>query len=152
MKKKLKKFNQTPPNIGDFYFFGSTTGVAISRLSCKVGIVHKYFIIPIWGYLYVLQQPNATLQKNQKIDIIIIDEMSLLKNTLLNSVYMCIKQVSSGINDPILSKVLLVVANMAQLPPICNHFVESSDNVSTSHIQKSPFWRSNIHFTLTTLI
>jgi hypothetical protein len=114
----------------------ATTSVATSRLSHKIGIVHKYFRIPTWGYLYVLQQPNATLQKIQKFDIIIIDEVSLFINTLLNLVYMCIKQVSFGIDDPIISKVFLVVGYMAQLPPICNHFVESSNNVYNKSYSK----------------
>jgi hypothetical protein len=47
---------------------------------------------------------------------------------------MCIKQVSSRIDDPFSSKVLLVVGNMAQLRPICNHFVESSDNVCDVYV------------------
>jgi hypothetical protein len=40
----------------------------------------------------------------------------------------------SGINDPFASKVLLVVGDMAQLPPICNHFVESPDNVCDLYV------------------
>ncbi len=111
-------------------------GAATYRLSCKVGTIHKYFRIPIQGYLYALQQPNATLQRIQNFDIIIIDEMSLLTNTLLNLVYMCIKQASFRINDPFVSKDLLVVGDMAQLPPICNHFVESSNDVCDKSYSK----------------
>jgi hypothetical protein len=88
LQNYLTKHLQT---LGNLFFLVATTGATTSRLSCKIGIIHKYFRIPIWGYLYALQQPNATLQKIQKFDIIIIDEMSLLGNTLLNSVYMCIK-------------------------------------------------------------
>ncbi len=47
---------------------------------------------------------------------------------------MCIKQASIGIDDPFASKVLLVVGDMAQLPPICNHFVESFDNVCNLYV------------------
>jgi hypothetical protein len=66
---------------------------------------------------------------------------------------MCIKQASFEIDDPCVSKDLLVVGDMAQLPPRCNHFVESSNNVcNNSYSNISIFWRSSNHFTLTTLI
>jgi hypothetical protein len=83
-------FDQPPPNIGGKSYSIVTT-ITTSRLSCKACIVHKYLKIPLWGYLYVLQQPNATLQRIQNLDIIIIDEMPLLTNKLLNLVYMHIK-------------------------------------------------------------
>jgi hypothetical protein len=44
--------------------------------------------------------------------------------------------VSFGIDDPFVSKVLLVIGDMAQLPPICNHFVESSNNVCNKSYSK----------------
>jgi hypothetical protein len=61
--------------LGEIFLLLTTIIVATFRLSCKVGIVHKYFRIPIQGYFYALQQPNATLQRIQNFDIIIIDEM-----------------------------------------------------------------------------
>jgi hypothetical protein len=60
---------------------------------------------------------------------------------------MCIKQALSRIDDPFASKVLLVVKDMAQLPPICNHFVESFDNVCDLYV----IFKKN-HFADLTLI
>jgi hypothetical protein len=72
---KIKYVTNHLQTSGEKILLVAIINVATCRLSCKVGIVHKYFRIPIQGYLYALQQPNATLQRIQNFDIIIIDEM-----------------------------------------------------------------------------
>ncbi len=90
-KKIIKYLTKHLQTLGKQVILVVTTSATTSRISYKACIVRKYLKIPLWGYLYVLQQLNATLQKIQILNIIIIDEMSLLTNKLLNLVYMHIK-------------------------------------------------------------
>jgi hypothetical protein len=63
-----------------------------SRLSLATRIIHIEYKILICGYLYTLIKPNNTLQKLKLIDVFIIDQMSLLTNITLSSIYTRIKQ------------------------------------------------------------
>ncbi len=62
-----------------------------SRHSPIAEIVHAQYKIPIHGYMNTLIELNNTLQKLRLIDVFIIDEMSLLTNIMLNSIYTKIK-------------------------------------------------------------
>ncbi len=64
----------------------TTTRCASSRLNSKVSIVHNTFHIQCKGYVRPLQEFSVEFQILKEFDIIIIDEMSMMTNTLLQSV------------------------------------------------------------------
>jgi ATP-dependent exoDNAse (exonuclease V) alpha subunit len=66
--------------------FITTIGCAASRLSSKASTVHNTFHIQCKGYVRPLQELNVEFQIFKKIDIIIIDEMSMMISTLLQNV------------------------------------------------------------------
>ena len=109
--------------------YGSTAATS-RRLSSRATIVHTNFRIPPKGYLYALQEPNLTLQKLRETDVFIIDEMSMMTSRIINAIYYRVKQSTNGASNPSEAKLLLLVRDMAQLPPTCHHRIEQeSDEV-----------------------
>jgi len=64
----------------------TTTRCAASRLSSKTSIVHNTFHTQCKGYVRPLQELSVEFQILKEADIIIIDETSMMMNTLLQSV------------------------------------------------------------------
>jgi ATP-dependent exoDNAse (exonuclease V) alpha subunit len=63
-----------------------TTGCAASRLSSKTSTIHNTFHIQCKGYVRPLQESSVEFQILKEANIIIIDEMSMMTSTLLQSV------------------------------------------------------------------
>ncbi len=99
----------------------TTIGAMASKLSLATEIVHTWYKIPICGYLYTLIEPNNTLQKLRLIDVFIIDEMSLLTNMMLSSIYTKIKQNNVQNHDSFSYITLLLVGDLTRLLLICHH-------------------------------
>jgi hypothetical protein len=78
-------------NQGKNVLLSITIGAMASRHLPIVETIHAQYKIPIGGYMNTLIEPNNTLQKLRPIDVFIINEMSLLTNIMLNSIYTRIK-------------------------------------------------------------
>jgi ATP-dependent exoDNAse (exonuclease V) alpha subunit len=66
----------------------ATIGCATSRFSSKASIVHNTFHIQCKGYVQPLQELSVEFEILKEANIIIIDEMSMIMSTLLQSVEM----------------------------------------------------------------
>jgi len=64
----------------------ATTRCVTSRLSSKASIVHNTFHIQCKGYVWPLPELSVEFQIFKETDIIIIDEMSMMMSTLLQSI------------------------------------------------------------------
>jgi ATP-dependent exoDNAse (exonuclease V) alpha subunit len=98
----------------------TTTGCATSRLSSKASIVHNTFHIQCKGYVHPLQKLSVEFQILKEVDIIIIDEMSMMTNILSQSVETRLRQIKNDTNEPYHYKLVILVGNHAQLPAICH--------------------------------
>jgi ATP-dependent exoDNAse (exonuclease V) alpha subunit len=67
------------------------TGAVSTKLSPNASTIHGLFRLPIKGPLYALQQPNLTLQRLHAMDVIIIDEMSMMTSVQLTTIYSKLK-------------------------------------------------------------
>jgi hypothetical protein len=64
----------------------TTTRCVASRLSSKASTIHNTFHIPCKRYVQPLQELSVEFQILKEADIIIIDKMSMMMSTLLQSV------------------------------------------------------------------
>ncbi len=78
----------------------TTTRCATSRLSSKASTVHNTFHIQCKGYVQPLQKLSVEFQILKEVDIIIIDEMSLMTSTLWQSVEIRLWQIENDTNEP----------------------------------------------------
>jgi hypothetical protein len=99
----------------------TTTWCATSRLSSKVLIIHNTFHIQCKGYVQPLQELSVEFQILQDADIIIIDEMSMMMNTLLQSIEIRLWQNENDTNEPYHVKLVIFLGNHEQLPTICHY-------------------------------
>jgi ATP-dependent exoDNAse (exonuclease V) alpha subunit len=98
----------------------ATTGCAASRFSSKASTVHNTFHIQCKGYVRPLQELSVKFQILNKADIIIIDEMSMMTSTLLQSIETRLQQIENDTNEPYHSKLVILVGDHAQLLAICH--------------------------------
>jgi hypothetical protein len=78
--------------------FTATTKAVTLRLSHYACTIHTQFKILIHGYIYVLPQPGDMLQILKYIHVIIIDEMSMMINTILCATKQHLKQAQDNMN------------------------------------------------------
>jgi ATP-dependent exoDNAse (exonuclease V) alpha subunit len=64
----------------------ATIGNVASKLSSKTSTIHDTFHVQCKGYVQPLQELNVEFQIFKEVDIIIIDEMSMMMSTLLQSI------------------------------------------------------------------
>jgi ATP-dependent exoDNAse (exonuclease V) alpha subunit len=93
--------------------FTVTTGCATSRLSSKASTVHNTFHIQCKGYVQPLQELGVEFQILKEANIIIIDEMSMMTSTLLQSVETRLRQIENDTNEPYHSKLVILVGDHA---------------------------------------
>jgi len=82
--------------------------------------------IPIHDYLYVLPQPSNLLQSLKYANVIIIDKMLMMTNTMLCAVQQWLKEVQDNMN-PFANVLLLLVKDLAQLLAICKHYLKKNE-------------------------
>jgi ATP-dependent exoDNAse (exonuclease V) alpha subunit len=111
----------------------ATTGCAASRLSSKASIVHNTFHIHCKGYVRPLQELSVEFQILKEADIIIIDEMSMMTSTLLQSVETRLQQIENDTNEPYHSKLVILVGDHAQLPTIFHCHLSDTKNYYQKH-------------------
>jgi ATP-dependent exoDNAse (exonuclease V) alpha subunit len=131
----------------------ATTGCATSRLSSKASTVHNTFHIQCKGYVRALQELNVEFQILKEADIIIIDEMSMMTSTLLQSVETRLRQIKNDTNEPYHSKLVILVGDHAQLPTICHcRLSDTKKNCQKHYVYNAIDWNSATYHTLETSI
>jgi hypothetical protein len=106
----------------------TTIGCATSRFSSKASTVHNTFHIQCKGYVWPLQELNVEFQIFKKTNIIIIDAMSMMMSTLLQSVENRLRKIENDTNEPYHSKLVILVGDHAQLPTICHCHLLDTEN------------------------
>jgi hypothetical protein len=84
--------------------FTLTIGCATSRFNSKASIVHNTFHIQCKGYVQPLQELSVEFQILKEANIIIIDEISMVTSTLLQSIETRLRQtlveISQNVTSP----------------------------------------------------
>jgi ATP-dependent exoDNAse (exonuclease V) alpha subunit len=111
----------------------TTTRCVASRFSSKASIVHNTFHIQCKGYVQPLQELSVEFQILKEVDIIIIDEMSMMTSTLLQSVETRLQQIENDTNEPYHSKLVILVGDHAQLLAICHCHLLNTKNYCQKH-------------------
>jgi ATP-dependent exoDNAse (exonuclease V) alpha subunit len=91
----------------------ATTGCVASRLSSKASTVHNTFHIQCKGYVRPLQELSVEFQILKEANIIIIDEMSMMTSTLLQSIETRLQQIQNDTNESYHSKLVILVGDHA---------------------------------------
>ncbi len=95
-------------------------GTTTLCLCSTTTIVHTTFCILVKGYLSILLKPNNVIEKLKIANVIIKNEMSMMINNILCIVEQCLKQAMSiEETSPFETKLVLLVGDLTQLPPIC---------------------------------
>jgi hypothetical protein len=100
----------------------TTIGAATLQLSQHACTIHTQFGIHVHGYLFVLPQPSNILQSLKYANVIIIDEMSVMTNTMVCAIEQRLKQAQNNMNPFANVLLLLLVRDLTQLHEICKHF------------------------------
>jgi hypothetical protein len=108
--------------------FTTTIGCATSRLSSKVSTIYNTFHIQCKGYVWSLQELSVEFQILKETNIFIIDEMSMMTSTLLQSVEIRLWQIENDTNEPYHFKLVILVGDHAQLLAICHCHLSNTKN------------------------
>jgi ATP-dependent exoDNAse (exonuclease V) alpha subunit len=131
----------------------ATTGCAASRLSSKASTFHSTFHIQCKGYVRPLQEFSVEFQILKETDVIIIDEMSMVTSTLLQSVETRLWQIENDTNEPYHSKLVILVGDHAQLLAICHYRLSDIENYCQKHyVYNAIHWNFATYHTLKTSI
>jgi nucleoside-triphosphatase THEP1 len=124
---------------GRLMFLSATTGAAATRLSRHASTVHSAFKIPAVGrYVSELSTIDMPFQKLLLADVIIIDEMSMLTSLVFSTVLHRIREVAG--HDFLASKLILLVGDHCQLPPVCRHRQDDGETCATCHLSACHEW------------
>lgn len=120
----------------------SSTGIAATRLHACATTVHNAFVIPPNGFLAPFSPSHPKYAALRDADVIIIDECSMMTaKTMLHVMYR-IAQVENS-QDPevyMKRKLVILVGDLCQLPPVCKHQVSENDVCVACHITSYPHW------------
>jgi hypothetical protein len=79
--------------------------------------------------------------------------MSMMTNTLLQSVETRLRQIENDINEPYHSKLVILVGDHAQLPVICHcHLLDIENYCQKHYVYNAIDWNSTTYHTLETSI
>jgi ATP-dependent exoDNAse (exonuclease V) alpha subunit len=131
----------------------TTTRCVALRLSSKASTVHNTFHIQCKGYVRPLQELSVEFQILKEADIIIIDEMSMMTSTLLQSVEIRLRQIENDTNEPYHSKLIILVGDHAQLPATCHcHLLDIKNYCQKHYVYNAIDWNFATYHTLETSI
>ena len=132
----------------------ATSGPAATRISKWAQTVHAAF--GVFGgsgckgrYLSALSPCNPLYSSIANTQVFIIDEMSMLSSDLLSVVLYRIKT-SCGygsIQEVLKNKLIILVGDHCQLPPVCDHRTAECDFCKLCHLSSHPVWaKASKHF------
>ena len=117
----------------------ATTGSAASQLAATANTVHSAFSISQTGqYMTPLFETDSLFHQLQAASVIIIDEMSMLTQYLFSQVLSRIQEVCGP--EFLQSKLLILVGDHAQLPPVCHHNIDRRLICRNCHLSSSVHW------------
>ncbi len=101
------------------------------------------FCIPMQGYLSIFLEPNNIIEKLKIANVIIINEMSMMTSNIFCVMEQRLKQAMFIAKTfPFETKLVLLVGDLAQLPPICNHTFQQNDILCKKiHVKSTPCWK-----------
>ena len=121
----------------------ASTGIAATRLHTDARSIHHTFFVPVNGFLTTFLPTHPRYAQLKDADVIIIDEISMMTAQTLRSVMYRIAQVLDSQNPSVYmnQKLIILVGDLCQLPPVCNHRLNSERDVCTTcHITSNPHW------------
>jgi hypothetical protein len=86
------------------------------------------FHIQCKGHVQPLQELSVEFQILKETHIIIIDEMSMMTSTLLQSIETRLHQIENDKNEQYRSKLMILVGDRTQLPAICHCHLSNTKN------------------------
>jgi len=96
---------------------------------------------------------SVEFQIFKEIDIIIIDLMSMMTSTLLQSIKIRLWQIENDTNEPYYSKLVILVGDHAQLPTICHcHLLDTKNYCQKHYVYHVIDWNSATYHILKTSI
>ncbi len=105
------------------------------------------------GYVQPLQKLSVESQIFKEVDIIIIDEMSMMTSTLLQSVETRLQQIENDTNEPYHSKLVILVGDHAQLLIIWHcHLLDTKNYCQKHYVYNAIDWNFIMYHTLETSI
>jgi len=139
-----------------------STGVCSCRLDSTASTLHSTVNVGRRGSRYwsPLAVTNVRYHQLLHADVIIVDEISMVTSDLLNMLMLRLQGVlaneaqnntGTACTDPLQNKLIIMVGDMAQLPPVCTeHKVPAASFCKACHISNSPWWPQATMHTLHT--
>lgn len=122
----------------------ATTGTAAVRLSRAAATVHSAFAIPSrTAYLTPLNSSDPRFQKLAESDVIVIEEFSMAKASMLDYVMLRLQSLLrvNSIEQVLQRKTLVLVGDPNQLPPVCNSHAQTANGVcSKCRVNMAACW------------
>ncbi len=103
--------------LGKNVLLSTTMGTVAFCLCSTTTTIHIAFRIPLQGYLSILLEPSNVIEKLKIANVII-----MMTNNILCVMEQCLKQAMYiAYTSPFETKLVLLVGDLAPLPPICKH-------------------------------
>ena len=132
----------------------ATSGPAATRISKWAQTVHSAF--GIFGDAggrgrspTPLSPVHPLFSTIANAEVIIIDEMSMLSGTMFAYVLLRLKTCCGyrSMEEVFRNKLIILVGDHCQLPPVCDHHTENGDFCKLCHLSSHPSWRmAHKHF------
>ncbi|KAL6750080.1 P-loop containing nucleoside triphosphate hydrolase protein [Haematococcus lacustris] len=129
----------------------ATTGAAATRLSRHASTIHSALCIFGAGrYLVPLAPSNPQYEAMRSAKVLIIDEMSMLSCQMLSLVLYRLQQCCGcrSFADVLQEKLIILVGDHAQLPPVCHCKTDQDEFCRACHISSHPLWMAADKLTL----
>jgi hypothetical protein len=121
----------------------ATTGAAATRLGASATTAHTAFALPYKGTLRPLHATNPAYQLLQCTDVYELDEYSMLTCHVLNFIMLRMQQSTPTympISHLLRHKLIILVGDGAQLPPVCKCRVPDNTICEKCHITSSSYF------------
>jgi hypothetical protein len=122
----------------------ATTGAAATRLGPSATTVHTAFALPRKGQLRPLPRTSAVYNMLQAADVVMLDEFSMLTSLVLNCAMYRFQQsmpAHLAMQQLLQNRLVILVGDGAQLPPVCHHKVPPDSICSKCHVSTSPYFQ-----------
>jgi len=125
----------------------SMQGLAGLRLTKFADTVHHNFSIPVGGCEFPPLDPYSdSFRRICLSEVFVVEECSCLGHEhfqlLLHRLQTTFRY--STVQDLLANKLILLVGDFSQLPPVCHHTISSDDICRRCHISNSVIWPSRI--------
>lgn len=129
----------------------ASTGTAARLLSRRAVTCHSGYGIPVGGWALPALHPNSDMYlKLLASDVFIIDEWSMLTRSVFDIV---MGRIAAPVcpekpTDIVKRKLVVVVGDQYQLPPVCEHHLTNHNYCELCHLSSSVWWTRATHHSL----